>query len=332
MGRIVTFLTTAILLSLMVTSVFAVEVIQREEPAAQQSAGQFGILDGLMNFIVTYWVVLLVFAGAVFLFIFILKWWRTVKERDNIFLRDYNRTIQLCKLQSNPKRVKERSFWAFSLGITLFVSMLLFVIAIVLDDTSSFIFAIGIFAFGIIVSAILKLTKLFAFHDIIQVIGQFGAKIIGYYLGECITSDGYRNFLLFNGRKYLFWKNVFIVKVNMNENLKIETRSEKTGDRIVKEYKLPKDLIIEGENLIAIKGEGLDKAGYYFYPLIADDKGNIINMDLIAYTRSKDVALLDTLYQQTEDFANVQRQAINMNPNIRYRLKSGGESVGTGQE
>lgn len=324
-------LITVFILALIATSVTAVETIKREQPT-DQAAGNFGIIDGVMSFLAAYWIVLLIMAGGVFLLMFILKWWKSARERDNVFLRDYNRTVQLCKLQANPKRVKERAIWAYSLAVTLFVSMLMFVISMVLDDTSSFIFAIVVFLMGATVSSVLKITKLFAYHDIVQVIGQFGAKIIGYYQGECITSDGYRNFLLFNGRKYLFWKNIFVIKVNMNENLKIETRDEKTGNRIIQEYELPKDLIIEGESLIAIKGEGLDKAGYFFYPLIADNNGNIVNMDLIAYTRSKDVALMDTLYQQTEDFANVQRQAINMNPNIRFKLKSGGDTVGTGQE
>jgi len=325
------FSVTFITLLLLTTSVMAVETIQRKQPT-DQAAGNFGILDGLMQFIAAYWIVLLALAGGVFILMFLMKWWKTVRERDNVFLRDYNRTVQLCKLQSNPKRIKERAIWMYLLVVSVFVSVMLFVIAVVLDDISAFMFAIGIFIVGMSASAILKLGKFFAYHDIVQIIGQFGAKIIGYYQGECITSDGYKNFLLFSGRKYVFWKNIFVVKVNMNENLRIETRDDKSGERKIKEYNLPKDLLIEGENVIAIKGEGLDKAGYFFYPLIADEKGNIVNMDLIAYTRSRDVALLDTLYQQTEDFANVQRQAINMNPNIRYRLKSGGESVGTGQE
>lgn len=324
------FSVTLVLLCLLMTSVMAVETIQRETPS--EAAGNFGILEGLMGFIATYWIVLLIMAGAVFLFMFLMKWWKTVKERDNVFLRDYNRTVQLCKLQSNPKRIKERAIWMFSLVVTIFVSVLLFVIAMVLDDISAFMFAIIVFIVGMTGSSILKLGKFFAYHDIVQVIGQFGAKIIGYYNGECITSDGYKNFLLFNGRKYLFWKNIFVVKVNMNENLRIETRDDKTGERKIHEYVLPKDLLIEGENVIAIKGEGLDKAGYFFYPLIADNKGNIVNMDLIAYTRSKDVALLDTLYQQTEDFANVQRQSINMNPYVRFRMKTGGQDVGQSGE
>jgi len=327
------FFLTLFILCLISTSVTAVETIQREKAPEQvsQSAGNFGIIESVMGFISAYWIVLVALAAGVFILMLLLKMWRSAKERDNVFLRDFNRTTELCKLQSNPKRVKERAFWAYVLAVTIFISVLLFVIAMVLDDTSSFMFAIGIFITGAVISIVLKITKLFAYHDIVQVIGQFGAKIIGYYIGECITSDGYRNFLLFNGRKYLFWKNTFIVKVNMNENLRIETR-DAVGERKIQQYKLPKDLIIEGESMIAIKGEGLDKAGYFFYPLIADENGNIVNMDLIAYTRSKEVALLDTLYQQTEDFANVQRQAINMNPNIRFKLKSGSDTVGSAQE
>lgn len=311
-----------ILVLLSAIPVGAVEVIQREET----SGGITSPLQGVVDFIGTYWMLLLVIAILFVVLMFILKWWKTQKERDNIFLRDYNRVVKLCKMQKNRKRVRERPFWFYVMVVTIFASVLFFVIALVLDDVPAFMLAIGIFIFGFAVSIVLKLAKFFSQHDIILIIGKFGSKIVGSYDGECVTSDGYKNFLVFAGRKFLFWKRHFIIKVNLNESIKVETK-DKNNKSVIKEFILPRDLLVEGENVISIKGEGLDVAGYFYYPLLMDEKGNIVNMDLIAYARSRDVAMLDTLYQQTEDFVRVQREAINLNPNVRYIVKTKGESV-----
>ena len=305
-------------------SVHAVEVIQRTEP--QQSQGIFSPVNNILGFLYANWIWFLVLGIVAVVVIFLLRFMGSVKEKQDVFLRYFKEVKRLCKLQANKKRVRERAFWFFGLVATIFLSVLLLVIAFVTDDISSFMLAISIFAIGFSVSLVLKLTKLFAYHDIIQIIGMFGAKIIGYYSGECITGDGYKNFLVWNGRKWLFWKNDFIVRVNLNDKIRIETRSSE-NKREIREYELPKDLLIEGENVIAIKGEGVDKANYFYYPLLVDRNGNIINMDLIAYARAREVAILDTLYQQTEDFARVQREAININPYLRWRVKSQGESV-----
>jgi len=312
-------------------SVSAVEVIKREKPV-EPPKGIMSPMQGVLDFVSAWWMPLLIGGGIFFILMYVLRWWKTQKEKANIFLLDYNRTKALCKHQANRKRINERAIWLYVLAVTIFVSVLLFVIALVTDDVPSFLLAIGAGIVGIFASAFLKLGKFFAQYDIVQVAGSFGTKIIGYYSGDCITSDGYRNFLCWNRRKFVFWKNEFIVKVNLNDDWKIETWNPQTEKREIRSFKLPNDLIIEGENAIILKGEGLDIAGYYYYPIMTDKNGNIVNMDLIAFSRSRDVAMLDTLYQQTEDFVRVQREAINLNPNVRYITRTRGESVEAGSQ
>jgi hypothetical protein len=322
-------------LLLSVNLVSAVEVITRTQPQAAAPAG--GIMSPLENVIVflqTWWLPLVIAAGVVVILIFIMRWWKAAKEKDNIFLRDFNRTLKLCQMSSNPKRIRKRAFWIYILAVGTFISVFMFVIAVVTDNVLTFQFASSVFVAGLVGSLVMKFSGFFAVFDTVQIVGRFGVKVIGYYLGDCITSDGYRNFLLWNSRKFVFWKNKFILKVNLNDKVRIESH-EGDGDtkkRVVKEIELPKDLIIEGDSVIAIKGEGVDKSGYFYYPLITDEKGNIINMDLIAFSRSRDVAMLDTLYQQTEDFSKVQRQAINMNPNVRYIMRTRGDTISGAEE
>jgi hypothetical protein len=320
-------LVVVILLLFLVPTVQGVEVIQREQTPQQPSATVTSPLQGVVDFIGAWWFPLLLFSALFVGGMWIWRWLKTQREKDNIFLRDFNRTKRLCLLQRNRNRIKEKPFWIYTALISFFVSMLFFVIALVLDDVPAFSLAIGSFIVGITVSGVLKISKLFAQYDVVEMIGRFGAKIIGYYMGECTTSDGYRNYLLWDRRKFLFWKNQFILKVNLNDKVMVETFDDETQKRKIEEYNMPQDLIKEGENLIVIKGEGVDQSGYFYYPLLTDDEGNVVNMDLIAFAKSREVAMLDTLYQQTEDFARVQREAININPNVRYVIKTKGESV-----
>lgn len=335
LGRTVNlFVLTIIIVSLLASTANAAEVIQRK-PADQTSspsadASQATAFERLFITVNEWGVPLIVIGVLITIVMVVLKWWGGVKERDNVFLRDYNRTVQLCRMGANPKRIKPRSFWIYDLSISTFVSVTLIVVALVLDDAGAFQLGSLIFTVGLVSSFILKLSNLFTQYDPVMIVGSFGIKAIGSYLGECVTSDGYRNFLLWDSRKYIFWKNVFVVKVNLNDKFRIETVG-KDNKRTIEEISLPKDLIVEGDSAIAVKGEGLDKAGYFFYPLVRDEAGNIICMDLVAYARSKDVAMLDTLYQQTEDFSKVQRQAINMNPFVRFSQKTRGDTI-TGAE
>jgi hypothetical protein len=332
-------LLAAVLLSsfmLLLNPVNAVEVISRTQPqpAAAPSGGIMSPLENIIIFLQTWWIPIVVCAGIVVILIFLMRWWKATKEKDNIFLRDFNRTLKLCQMSYNPKRIRKRAFWIYILAIGTFISVFMFVIAIVTDNVLTFQFASSVFVAGLVGSLVMKFSGFFAVFDTVQIVGRFGVKVIGYYLGDCITADGYRNFLLWNSRKFVFWKNKFILKVNLNDKVRIESHEGdgETKKRVIKEIELPKDLIIEGDSVIAIKGEGVDKSGYFYYPLITDDKGNIINMDLIAFSRSRDVAMLDTLYQQTEDFSKVQRQAINMNPNVRYIMRTRGDTISGAEE
>lgn len=330
-GRNWLLATTLITLLLFSTAtVSAVEVIKREKPV-EQPKGILSPMQGVFDFVSAWWIPLLII-GICFIFgMWLFKWWKTQKEKENIFLLDYVRTKALCKHQANRKRIDEKPFWMYVLAVGIFISVLLFVIALITDDVPSFLLAIGAGMASIIASGFLKFSKFFAQYDILQIAGSFGNKIVGFYMGECITSDGYRNFLCWNRRKYIFWKNEFIIKVNLNKTCKIESFNSETKLREVIEYQLPDDLIIEGEDAIIVKGEGVDVSGYYYYPIMRDEvTGDIVNMDLIAFAKSRDVAMLDTLYQQTEDFVRVQREAINLNPNVRYVARTQGQSVEAG--
>ena len=169
----------------------------------------------------------------------------------------------------------------------------------------------------------------------IYMISDNGLIYLGKYLGEAITYDGYRNILLWKFKKwYLFWfpkkfdyfdiaKETFIVRCNMNKKYTVME-----ADQFSKEVKemvmdLATDMLIRNGTTITIKGLGLERVNYFLYPILRDKNGNIIDKSLEVFDRERTPAIINTLYTLSEDFANISRELVNWNPNVRIHSKTG---------
>jgi hypothetical protein len=160
-----------------------------------------------------------------------------------------------------------------------------------------------------------------------------GMKYLGKYLGECITQDGFQNIRLWKYKKwYLFAvpirldffdlvKEDFIIRCNLNKLYKYKIKKE-DGTEETKTVELTHDISIKDGDKIIIKGVGIERVRYFFYPVLRDKAGNIVDGKLEVFEREKDGALINTLYAQVEDFANISRELINMNPYARWVVKT----------
>jgi len=165
-----------------------------------------------------------------------------------------------------------------------------------------------------------------------------GMKYLGKYIGSAITQDGYQNILLWKFKKwFLFWfpirldffdlvKEDFIVRCNLNKTYKYKVKKD-DGTEETKSIELTHDIAVKDGDKIIIKGVGIERVRYFFYPVLRDKAGNIVDGKLEVFEREKDGALINSMYQQVEDFANISRTLINMNPSVRYTVKTG-EPVG----
>jgi len=177
----------------------------------------------------------------------------------------------------------------------------------------------------------------------VYIVHDKGLKHVGKYMGECVTNDGYINILLWKFKKwYLFWipvkvdffdlvKESFIIRCNLNKIYKYKVKNEKTGEETTKEIELTHDIIIRDGDKILIRGVGIERVKYFFYPILRDKEGNVVDKKLEIFARERESALIDTMYTQVEDFANVSRELININPSVRFHVKTG-EPVGKRKE
>lgn len=99
--------------------------------------------------------------------------------------------------------------------------------------------------------------------------------------------------------------------------------------------KLPVPYITRGTDAVIIHCLGLQLKKYYTYPILLSSEGDIIQDEAYNFERERSSILNDTLYVQTIDFANAIREAVNMNPSLRYVIKTEGKTLpdtGGGQQ
>jgi hypothetical protein len=157
---------------------------------------------------------------------------------------------------------------------------------------------------------------------------------VGHYMGHCITQDGFMNIMFWKFKKwYLFWfpmkldffnlvKELMIIRANVNKEYKYITYDE-NKKQVKKIHTLANELVMRSGQNLMIRAVGLERVKYFLYPVLRDDKGNIIDSSLEIFEREKNPALVNVLYNLSEDFANISRELININPKVRYEIKTG---------
>ena len=176
-----------------------------------------------------------------------------------------------------------------------------------------------------------------------------GLMLMGNYEGECIDKEGYHNILFSRVkfgligkwmRRFLFYatpildllmKKYWIIRSNVNPVFKdkvvtIDPVTQKSSYSL-KPIALPAVNIVKGNGALILHCYGLQMKKYFTYPILQNQDGTIIQDEEINFVRERDSVLNDTLYEQTIDFANVIRESINMNPSVRYVMKTEGKAL-----
>lgn len=191
-----------------------------------------------------------------------------------------------------------------------------------------------------------------------------GLTRMGEYEGECIDKEGFRD-VMFSRLKFgaigglikklTFWmfpltdlllKKYWIVRCNVNpifipSRAKVDAKPASPAPAVAgapaqapavkaeeqKDIMLPVPYITRGDDSIIIHCLGLQLKKYYTYPILLATDGMVIHDESYNFTRERDSILGDTLYLQTIDFSNAMREAVNMNPSLRYVIKTEGKTL-----
>jgi hypothetical protein len=171
-----------------------------------------------------------------------------------------------------------------------------------------------------------------------------GLVKMGNYEGECLDKEGYHN-IMFSRFKFgivgrwlrrilfftapildLLLKKYWIVRCNVNTIYKNKIVDATTKVVTSEDIKLPITKLTAGGDSLIIHCDGLQLKKYYTYPIVKGTD-SVLQDETVNFERERDSVLTNTLYEQTIDFANVMREAINLNPSLRYVMKTEGKSL-----
>jgi hypothetical protein len=198
-----------------------------------------------------------------------------------------------------------------------------------------------------------KLNKRWSIKDVYRVSGDTGLSWLGDYEGDVILDDGSINVMWANWKwgfwgkllRIIFfplrpiWKLVMreysILKAPFGEKelLKVEVKTQGEGDKIQKTIektfgtKTIDYVVFDNSGNVLIKAISLSKSKNFYCPVVTTEKGEIVDTRLHVFEKEQSTALIDGLYNLTQDFANIMRERISIEPKVRYIQKTEGTEV-----
>jgi len=198
-----------------------------------------------------------------------------------------------------------------------------------------------------------KLNKRWSIKDVYRVSGNTGLTWLGSYEGDVILEDSSIN-IMWSNWKWGFWgklirwvffplrpllklvmKDYSILKAPYGEKelTKIERKEVGEGKEkkiiIEKIYgeKIINYITFDNSGNVLIKAISLSKSKNFFCPVVSTEKGEIIDTRLSVFEKEQSSALIGGLYNLTQDFANIMRERISVEPKVQYVRKTEGTEV-----
>lgn len=112
-------------------------------------------------------------------------------------------------------------------------------------------------------------------------------------------------------------------KMTIYEKKEVITGTKREVVKVSKEIDLPIDFAVFGQNEIILYAYSIDMdiRTNFYYPVLKDKDGRIINMFFPTYENMKEVVVESYLFDQTDDFVKVAKKSIDLNPLIRGHNK-----------
>ena len=158
----------------------------------------------------------------------------------------------------------------------------------------------------------------------------FVSSPIAYHRGDYSTHEGnvIISMNLVGNNKWWFFPITDILVIPNKDKVEIRKKTENGKEKTIVINNLPqaKDIIQFNDGEILIHAESLSNVGLFYVPVLKAKDGKIIDLSLPVYQSLKDVALGEFLYEQTDEFVKTAKKSIDLNPHLRYEIKSGDTS------
>jgi hypothetical protein len=172
-----------------------------------------------------------------------------------------------------------------------------------------------------------KITK----NTPIRLVRNEGGKMIishpiAYHRGDYTSHEG--NYVicmnLINNNKWFIMPITDLLVIPDREKIDITRKNDKGKVETITINNLPRarDIVQFNENEILIYAESLSNMGMFYVPVLKAKDGKIIDLSLPVYQSMRDVVMGEYLFSQTDEFTKVTKKSMDLNPNLRYAIKT----------
>lgn len=156
---------------------------------------------------------------------------------------------------------------------------------------------------------------------------------IAYHRGDFTTSEGNVIISMNLKNKKKFWilpiTDLLIIPNKEEMTFTTRDRDGKASMTTVKNLPKVKDIVQFNEEEILIYAESFSNAGMFYVPVIIAKDGKVIDLTLPVFQSLKEVIIGDYLYRQSTDFVDLSKKAVDMNPVLRFNMKSADSNAST---
>jgi hypothetical protein len=252
---------------------------------------------------VLQWGVIVIIAAVIIFGIILLVKWLIKKKftTKNIFEEDYKKTIDLCKLQRNPRYLQPimgLPLWLLSKGVPVMVRHP------PMDYSKQ--------------------------NSPIQVLGenkdmfrhrQGGTYRLGTYAGSCTTTDGCFNILVKSShQKIMFiFPKLIVIKLRYKHIQKTLNPNDKDK---TKKLDIPPDSFSLSEDVILIDALGLERVGEYHYAVNRDNEGYVVDTKPYVYQDMIEISTQKQVIDFGRNLATVAEDWVRGNPLVQFVRKT----------
>jgi hypothetical protein len=265
---------------------------------AVQPVVESSIWDSVLSF----GIVIIVLAIVVFLIIFVIRWLLNKKLRTkDLFQEDYKRTLDLCRLQRNPRYLQPimgMPLWLMSKGVSV-------VIRHPPMDYSN------------------QKTPVQTIGDTVDIFRhrQGGTYRLGTYAGSCTTTDGCFNIMVKSAHQKVMgiFPRVIVIKLRYKHIQKTLNPDDKDKTRKID---IPPDSFSLSEDIILIDSVGLEKIGEYHYAVNRDNNGYIVDTKPYVYQDMIEISTQKQVIDFGRNLATVAEDWVRGNPLVQFVRKT----------
>lgn len=151
---------------------------------------------------------------------------------------------------------------------------------------------------------------------------------VAYYCGDFQGHEG-NLYIAFNmkGNHYLWGlvpkKELMIIPNKKEMTITIHKGKGLQEERTFTNLPTANEIVQFNSNEVLIYADGISNTGHFYFPVLKTKEGKIIDLAMPVYAGMSELGASEMLYSQADMYSKASKKIIEMNPQVRYVVKTG---------